>query len=458
MAQAVKASGAASGVAERAGGAIRARAWLGLGVIAATMALSACNRDPILPGVREDIRPEEEILASRGANRAQPIALPAPRGNADWPQGHGTPSTRVDHASLPRIPALAWAAPIGEGDGRRNRITAAPVVAGGRVFTLDSEATVTATSTGGGRLWQTDLRPATDAGRDATGGGIAFGGGRVYVSSGFGLLTALDPATGAVLWQQRLEAVGNGAPTYYDGVVYLVAGDATGWALEADTGRIRWQLSSAPDVNNLLGGPAPAVTGEYAVFGFGSGEVQGTFRKGGLRLWEAIVGGRRLGYARANVGDISGSPVIVGDTVYAGSHSGRMVAIDVASGARKWTADEGAMSPVWVTGGSVFLVSDRNELVRLDAATGDRIWGAELPFFTASRPRRQSETFAHYGPILAGGRIVVASNDGFLRFFDPATGSVTASVPVAGGATTEPVVAGGVLYVVNTRGELLAYR
>lgn len=449
--------------ADRAG-AVRLRTPVGLACVAALLLLAACDeREVILPGKREEVRsvlqdePVEDLASTEG-NRSRPISLPAPRTNPDWLQSQGTPATRTDHPALRATPQLAWSAPIGKGDARRNRITADPVVAGGRIFTLDSEALVTATSTSGATLWQTNLVPATDGADDATGGGIAYGGGRVYVSSGFGRLTALDPATGGILWQQDLDAVGNGAPTFANGVVYLVAGDATGWAIEADTGRIRWQLSSAPDLNNLLGGPAPAVTDTYAIFGFGSGEVQGVFREGGRRMWEVIVGGRRLGYARANVGDISGSPVVVGDTVYTGSHSGRLVALGVADGERRWTADEGPLSPVWVAGGSVFLVSDRNELVRLDAATGDRIWGAELPFFVKDRPRRQSEIFAHYGPVLAGGRIVVGSSDGYVRFFDPASGAPRGALEVPGGATVAPVVAGGTLYVVSGKGVLHAFR
>ena len=36
------------------------------------------------------------------------------------------------------------------------------------------------------------------------------------------------------------------------------------------------------DVNNRIGSTAPAVSDKFALFGFGSGEVQAVFRKGGL--------------------------------------------------------------------------------------------------------------------------------------------------------------------------------
>ena len=94
---------------------------------------------------------------------------------------------------------------------------------------------------------------------------------------------------------------------------------------------------------------------------------------------------------------------------------GRIVALDAASGERLWTAREGAMSPLWVAGGSVFIVTDQNELVRLDAATGERIWGIRCPTSRASGPDGARHVFAHYGPVLAGGPLLVASDDGLIR-------------------------------------------
>jgi outer membrane protein assembly factor BamB len=116
------------------------------------------------------------------------------------------------------------------------------------------------------------------------------------------------------------------------------------------------------------------------------------------------------------------------------------------------------MGPVWVSGGSVFLISDQNELVRLDGATGERIWGAELPLFVKERERRRKSIFAHYGPILAGGRLIVASDDGQLRSFNPTDGSALGSVDLPGGAASDAVVAGQTLYVVSGNGQLHAFR
>ncbi len=421
--------------------------------------LAACDeRERPLLGPREDLRAifDDGTVADAG-NRNVAIALPAQVSTAGWDSTSGA-AARAPHLALSSAPKQIFATDIGQGDTRRGRITANPVVAGGRIFTLDAGATVAATATSGAALWKRDLTPEGDRDSEATGGGIAHAGGVVYVSSGFGLLSALDAATGAVIWQQKLDATGSGAPTVAGGVVYVMAGDDNAWAVDATSGRVRWQLSGTPDVANILGAPAPAVTGDLAIFAFGDGEVQAAFAQGGLPRWSTQVAGQRRFDAGAKVSDITGDPVVAGGQLYVGSAQGRLVAMNPDSGERVWTATEGSAGPVWPVAGAVFAVSDRGELLRLAASDGAVVWRAPLPGFTTERPRRQIGRFAHHGPIVAGGRVVVASSDGFLRFFDPASGTMTAQVAIPGGATTAPVVAGGTLYVVSTKGQLVAFR
>lgn len=425
--------------------------------------LTACSEpEEILAGKRESIRPEQEVVegatSAQAANESRPISLPAQSNSATWAQPWGTPAGRVTHAALNLPLQEIWSTDIGDGDSRRNRIIAEPVVAGGRIFTLDAESLVTATTTSGETVWKTDIIPARDKSGQATGGGLSFSDGRLFVASGYGTVVALNAATGQKVWEQRLEGSASGTPTVAGGIVYLTAADDRGWALSADEGRQLWILNAAPDVSNVLGAPAPAISNDLAIFAFGSGEVQAVFRRGGLRRWDASVSGQRLGTALGNVGDITAAPVVAGSTVYVGNQSGRTVALEVASGARKWTIGEGAVGRIIPVGNSVFFISDQNDLLRVSAADGSTIWKVDLPKFTSERPSRQSSVVSHHGPVLAGGRLHIASDDGLIRSYDPTSGALTATVEISGGATSAPVVAGGVLYVVSTKGRLHAFR
>ena len=420
----------------------------------ALLALAACGeQDVILPGERIDIGDGDTIV-----NEARPLRLSAPRSNADWTHKNGGPSHKITHPALGDTLAPLFSVPIGQGDSRRARITADPVVAGGLIYTLDARSQVTAVATNGETRWSADILPPSNARTDASGGGLAVADGRLFVATGYGELIALDANGGGELWRQDLDAPGGAAPTVSGGLVYLVARDNTGWALETDTGRIRFQLTGTPSVGSFDGGAGVAVSGQMAVFPFSSGEVIGAFRRGGLQRWSTIVSGQRVGSVAANISDISGDPVIDGDRVYVGNFSGRVAALDIASGERLWTATEGAVSPVWPEGGSLFLINDLNELVRLDASDGAVIWKVELPQFVETRLRQQRRVFAHYGPVLAGGRLLVASSDGLLRSFDPVSGVLVGSNAIAGGAASAPVVAGRTVYVVSKSGQLVAFR
>ena len=123
-----------------------------------------------------------------------------------------------------------------------------------------------------------------------------------------------------------------------------------------------------------------------------------------------------------------------------------------------WSDGDGANSPVLLAGGSVLAVNDQAQLVRLDARTGGRIFAVSLPYYTDRRVRRQDSIHVHYGPVLAGGRLFVASSDGILRSFDPRSGALVGQAPIPGGAATAPVVSGGTLYVTGRDGQLHAYR
>ncbi len=436
------------------------------GLLACVLLLTACaESQDILPGTRERV---DAVLTTRSAasepspldvvNESRAIALPSQQTNSEAAQFEGSPAFRTSHPALGQSLSLAWTTRIGAGDSRKQRITADPVVGGGRIYTLDAAATVSAVAPSGGLIWQRDLTPPTDDSDEGTGGGLSYADGMLFVSSGFGLLVALDAETGGVVWEQRLDGTGSGRPLVAGDLVYVTAGDKTGWAVNKNTGRIAWQTDAAESPTNVLGAPSPVLADNLVVFSFGTGELQAVFRQGGLRRWDSSVLGERQGRALSKIDDVTGTPVVADNVIYAGSQAGRTVAINAGNGSRIWTAQEGAIAPVLPVGGSLFLMSDRNELLRLDAGDGARVWGVTLPNYTARRPRKTAEVFAHHGPILAGGRLIVASSDGLLRSFDPEDGRLTGQLEIPGGATTRPVVAGGTLYVIGRKGELHAFR
>lgn len=434
------------------------------------MALAACGeREVILPGERFDPRaPLEASIPSEGQpapvdttglvqNRAAPVSLPPVQAAPEWTHRGGNARHAAPHAALSAAPQRVWSAALGQGNTRQGRIVAQPVAGAGLIFAMDAGARVTAFTPAGATAWTTDLRPASDASQ-ISGGGLAFGAGRVLASTGYGELVALDPATGAVAWRQKLGAPAAGAPTVGDGAAFVVARDSSARAIDIRNGRVLWELPGTPSPSGMIGAGSPAVAGATVLFPFPSGELLAADIKAGVGVWQTNIAGKRRGRAYAGLTEITSDPVVAGAVTYVGNASGRTVALDTASGARLWSAREGAYGPVLPAGNAVFFVTDEARLVRLDAATGETVWSVELPYYTNERERRRAAIVPHFGPVLAGGRLVVASGDGLVRFFDPVDGSAAGSVQVPGGAAAPPAFAAGLMLIAGGNGQLHAFR
>lgn len=451
-------------------GTVKRRVLVAISGLAVATALAGCERELILEGERFPVRADLEASipvegqpapvapSIRPENRSEPISLPAAVANADWSQRGGGANHQQPHGALSAAPQRAWTVNIGAGNSRKNRVSAAPVVADGRVFTMDSAAVVQATGLNGAVQWSTDLTAEFDRGGEVSGGGLAAAGARVYAATAYGELVALDAANGAVIWRQRVDSPLTGAPAVVGGTVYVSGRDGSGWAIDAETGRVRWTVAGAVGATGMIGASAPTVSDNLVLFPFANGSITAALKVSGVQVWQAPVTGQRVGRAYAGVTDITGDAVAIGDVTYVGTASGRTAALDTSSGERIWTAVEGALNTPLVAGGSVFVVNDENRLVRLDAATGEVIWAVDMPYFTKDKPKKQKAIVPHFGPVLAGGRLVVVSGDGQMRLFNPADGALVGGAEIPGGASAAPALAGGMVLVVSGNGQLHAFR
>ncbi|MEO1000569.1 MAG: PQQ-binding-like beta-propeller repeat protein [Pseudomonadota bacterium] len=429
-----------------------------MGLLSLGLALSGCglfDDEVILEGEREPVRVEAAF--DTGALAPPPLLLTPASTNTAWTHKNGSAAHSISHPALAAAPSRIWSVGVGQGSGRDSRLTATPVVADGRIYTLDAASRVTAVDSGGGTVWRVSLAPPREAGDQGFGGGVVLGGGRLFATTGFADVIALDPATGEELWRRRVDAPFRAAPVYDAGILVAVSRDDIVYGLDPADGRVLWRRQGARGSAGLIGGAAPAAAAGIAVVPFSSGEVSGIVTRTGRRIWAVALSGGRRGLTRADIPDITGDPVIAGDAVYVANQSGALSAIDRRSGARLWTRGDGAFGPVWPEGGSIFFVSDEAVLIRADASTGETIWRQELRQYRD--PDDRDDVILYHGPILAGGRLLLASSRGDLFAFDPDTGAELGEpLNVPGGAGVQPAVADGTLYILSRGATLHAYR
>jgi len=435
--------------------------------IIALCALSACssldslnffeNDEVPLDGTRIAVGGAQTSETMRIEAAGAPISLPSPVSNSEWVQLNGGASRSIGHVAAGNELSLAWTSSVGSGNASGARIVSPPIVAAGRVYTLDAGATVAAhDASSGARVWSRDLTPDGENTEDGFGGGVAYDGGRVYVSNGFGALHALSADTGEVVWTAPLGAPSRAAPAVAAGRVFAVTRDNRVIAVDVDSGKVSWTEQGLDQVAGILGGAAPAATGQVVIAPFSSGELNAYAVGTGRLGWADDLTGTRRSTGLAVLNDVSGDPVIADGTVYAASQSGRFVAVELRTGERLWTQSIGGIQPPYVAGDTVFFVSGGGTLVAMQSDTGKVIWATELGGFRDPDSREGAITWA--GPILAGGNLLLTSDLGKLISVDPKDGMLLREVDLPGGATNGPVAAGGTVYVLTDSATLAAYR
>lgn len=422
-------------------------------------ALTACgigesDRAP-LKGERISVMELQKSLEPDNAQTSgeNPFINPQAWHNEFWPQAGGYPNHSMQHLAFNEGAfKLAWSANIGPGSTKKLPLVAQPVVVDGRVFTLDTKSMLSAFSTKDGkRLWRASVKSPGES-DNVIGGGVAFSNAVLYVTNGYNEVLALNPENGKVFWRKDLPAPSRAAPTIMDNRLYVSTLDSRVLALDPQNGSLLWEYIGIGETAGLVGAASPAANYDIVVPVFSSGEVTALRVENGSVAWSDNLSNLRAAGGLASLSDIKALPVIDKGLVIAISFSGRIVAIDERSGNRVWQREFGGSQTPWVTGNYVFVLSDDNELVALSRDTGVIHWVTQLDKI------RKDEKIRWNGPVMAGGRLLLASTDERLIEVTPETGEIKAQTRIGSAVTIAPVVADKTLYILGENGTLQAFR
>jgi outer membrane protein assembly factor BamB len=397
-----------------------------------------------LPGERIAVITDPgELTASQVAVR--PVSLPPAKVNGSWSQPGGDPSNNLGHLALGASLHKVWSADAGTGSSSSGRLSAVPLVADGKVFTLDAGGDVSAFSaSGGSKMWTTSVTPKNESGREGFGGGLALDGGKLFATTGYGTVVALNPSNGAIEWTKSIGEPIRNSPTATGGKVYFVSTENTLHALNASDGDEVWKERGLPQVATLLSNASPAVAGGTVVAPFPAGDIVAFQTGSGKREWNDSLTRTSETTASGILGDPS-RPVIDRGVVFAVSHGGRMIATSASTGARVWTRNLTSTQMPWVAGDAVFVVDVAGRLMALGRNDGQVRWVTDLP-----HSARWS------GPVVAGGYAWVVSGDGLLVGAEARTGQLGPQVDLGTDVFVTPVVAGGRMYILSDDAELIA--
>jgi len=385
------------------------------------------------------------------------VTVPEAQDNAEWTQPGGNPGKVMVNVAYSGALSRIWSAKVA-GSSPQARLAASPVVSNGKLYVIDTQATVHAyDANSGAQLWATDVSEKGN-GKSMFGGGVSVFNDRLFATNGVGDVAALDAANGSIVWKQRPGGPLRGSPTVAFGQVYVMSQDNQVFALNQADGALVWQESGTLEATAVFGVAAPAAGQGTVIAGFSSGELSAYRYENGRQIWGDALSRTSIATSVATLTDIDADPVIDRGRVFAIGQGGRMASYELVTGQRIWEITIAGISTPWVAGEWVYVVTDDAKLLCIARSTGKIRWISQLRRFRVEKEKKNKDPVRWTGPVMAGGKLYLVSTLGLLAQVDPANGSIVTEKDMDAPITLRPVVANGTMYVLADNGSLTALK
>jgi outer membrane protein assembly factor BamB len=234
------------------------------------------------------------------------------------------------------------------------------------------------------------------------------------------------------------------SPAVVDGVLYIASFDQGAHApngqggflhaVDAASGTEKWRRRLTDERYSFLRA-SPAVEGGRVYIGDYSGRIYAVDAATGETLW-----------THRTSGEIRSSAAVFAGSVFVGSYDGGLYALNAEDGARQWLFQTGAkiFSSPAVAAGTVYVGSTDGALYAVDAITGKQRWR----FPTGNQVRSS--------PALADGTVYVGSMNGKVYALAAGSGAQRWTFATAGSVHGSPAVAYGNVYVGSYDGAVYA--
>ena len=436
--------------------------------LAATTTLGGCA---VIDGVRGDsgkkgntptIGSRVDILGIERDTEVDPalagfaVTLPPAAVNEAWAQPGGNASKSPGHVELGQGLSRIWTAKV-TGANPRARLAASPVMSDGRIYVVDTTARVTAFDANtGAQIWSNALEIEKDGKSSRFGGGVSATSTNVFATNGVGDVASLAADTGALVWKKRPAGPLRGAPTLSNGNVYVMTQDNQIYALRQSDGEAQWNEAGPVSASGIFGVGAPAAAQGTIIAGYSSGELAAYRYENGRSLWSDTLSRTAMSTSVSTLTDIDADPVIDRGRVFALGKGGRMASYELVSGQRIWEINIAGISTPVTSGEWVFVMTDEARLLCVARATGKIRWISKLQRY--KNEKKKKKPISWYGPVLAGGRLVIANSHGAVWSVAPDEGTATEILDVGNDVSLAPIVANNILYILDDSGRISAFR
>lgn len=349
----------------------------------------------------------------------------------------GAKPAELPTISNPQPVRTVWHASVGSA----GIFVFSPALAGGSVYAAARDGTVTRLEAASGKpVWK------ASAGAQLS-GGVGTDGKLVAVGSDKGELIVLDAAKGNLLWRARVSSEMLAAPKVAGSFVLARTADSRIFAFDAADGKRRWVYQRAAAAL-IVRSPAGITVSDARVYaGFAGGKLVAIDLETGALRWEATVSQPKGSTELERVSDVSGDPALEGREVCAASYQGRAACFETQSGNQVWAREMSTLNGMSVDARYTYVTDVRGAVNSLDRTNGRSVWKQD-------RLTWRELTL----PLPLGSEIVAGDLFGFVHFLARDSGAFVARVATDGSAIrAAPLrISDGVVLIQTLNGGLYA--
>jgi len=202
--------------------------------------------------------------------------------------------------------------------------------------------------------------------------------------------------------------------------------------LSATDGSRKWvyQRTNPPlTVRRFTGG---VITRGALFTGSAGGKLLGIDLASGALGWEGNVTTPKGATELERLADITSLPAVDARQVCAAAYQGRVACFDVTRGTLLWSRDIGSLGGIALDNRYLYIADDKGAIQALDKTTGASVW-------------KQDKLVGRYpsGPVVISDYLAVVDAEGYLHLLDRNDGALVGRVATDGkAALSQPAAAG----------------
>lgn len=334
-----------------------------------------------------------------------------------------------------------WKTATGEGAGEYVS-GFRPAVGNGRLYVGNRDGYVMALDLDSGKkIWRSRTG-------DRLISGPALAGDLLLLGSRDGKVVALSASSGEREWTAELSSEVVSAPAANNDVAIVRTLDGRLVSLDLATGKRRWTIERKVPTLTLRGTSSPVIVGNTVYAGLDNGKILALDVDTGEERWTQAIAFPSGRSELERIVDIDADPLIVNNELYAVSAGGQLASLATTSGRVRWRHPVASEQALTHDERNVY-ATDRDSVVwAINLLSGGESWQSDVLKY-----RKLS------GPAMYEGDLVVGDYDGYVHWLSADDGSVIARGRAFKQAIrSQPLVVGNRVIVVGAYGDVAALR